>query len=175
MLEIGGVRDLADVGFDAFGNLTWVLEDTDDGIPRHAKRVIYWDGHADTVRALRAQWLEKTGGLDPYLGLVDPARLDRGFLRRELGWLPPDPQRSHLVFRRGAADQLGGVAAQIVASRVLVELIPEGALRGAIVRGLVTVAEEDNDGGGPLYVTRRVLPGAPPETVPDVVILTDST
>ena len=63
----------------------------------------------------------------------------------------------------------------MVASRILLELAHDGALDSAIVIGYVTVAEEDNDGGGPLYVMRHVLPGAPPERVPDVVILTDST
>jgi acetylornithine deacetylase/succinyl-diaminopimelate desuccinylase-like protein len=175
MLEIGAVARPEDLGFDAFGNLEWTLEDRDDGIASADKRVVYWDGHCDTVKALRSQWHEKIGGIDPYLGLMDPANVNREFLRRELGWLPPDDEWQHLVFGRGAADQLGGVVSQIVASRILVELLAEGALRGVIVRGLVTVAEEDNDGGGPLYVTRQVLPGAPSERLPDVVILTDST
>jgi len=175
MLAIGAVVHPDDVGYDAFGNLVWTLEDPADGIPRERKKVVYWDGHCDTVRALRQQWRDKTGGLDPYLGLVDPAKLDRAFLRRELGWLPPDDDWGHVLFGRGAADQLGGVVSQIVASRVLVETLAEGSLRGVIVRGYVTVAEEDNDGGGPLYVTRKLLPGAPPELIPDAVILTDST
>ena len=175
MLEIGAVADPADLGYDAFGNLEWTLEDRTDGIPRADKRVIYWDGHCDTVKALRTQWHEKTGGIDPYLGLVEPARVNREFLRRELGWLPPDDEWQHVVFGRGSADQLGGVVSQIVASRILVELMGAGSLRGVIVRGLVTVAEEDNDGGGPLYISRNVLPGAPSERLPDVVILTDST
>jgi acetylornithine deacetylase/succinyl-diaminopimelate desuccinylase-like protein len=175
LIEIGGVDRPDDAHYDAFGNLHWTLEDRTDGVPTHAKRVVVWDGHADTVRALRPQWLEKTGGIDPYLGLVHPDRLRREFLRRELGWLPPDDEWSHLVFGRGAADQLGGVVSQIVASRLLRELAPEGALRGVIVRGIVTVAEEDNDGGGPQYLMRHALPGAPPERIPDAVILTDSS
>ena len=175
LIEIGAVTDPNDVGFDAFGNLTWTLEDRSDGMPRERKRVIYWDGHCDTVRALRDVWHAKTGGLDPYHGLQDPGKVDREFLRRELGWLPPDEEWNHLLFGRGSADQLGGVVSQIVASRILVELIEEGSLRGAIVRGYATVAEEDNDGGGPLFLTRSILPGAPAEVVPDVVILTDST
>lgn len=175
MVEIGAVAHPDDVGYDAFGNLEWSVEDPGDGIPRAMKRVIALDGHCDTVRALRDAWHAKTGGLDPYLGLVDAAKLDRAYLRAELGYLPPDDEWAHVVFGRGAADQLGGVVSQIVASRILVELLPEGALRGAIVRGYVTVAEEDNDGGGPLYITRRLLPGAPPDMIPDVVILTDST
>jgi len=175
MVEIGAVAHPDDVGYDAFGNLEWTVEDPNDGIPRAKKRVIYLDGHCDTVRALRDAWHAKTGGLDPYLGLVDPAKLDRAYLRTELGYLPPDAEWEHVIFGRGSADQLGGVVSQIVASRILVELMPEGAMRGAILRGYVTVAEEDNDGGGPLYITRRLLPGAPPEMIPDVVILTDST
>ena len=175
IIEIGAVADPGDVGFDAFGNLEWTLEDRSDGIPREHKKVIYWDGHCDTVRALRDVWHLKTGGLDPYHGLEDPAKLDREFLRRELGWLPPDAEWSHLLFGRGAADQLGGVISQIVASRILVELRAEGSLRGAIVHSYATVAEEDNDGGGPLFITRCILPGGPAEIIPDVVILTDST
>ena len=175
LVEIGAVRRAADARFDAFGNLEWEIEDLNDPTPRPSRRVVYLDGHCDTVNALRAQWREKTGGSDPYLGLTDAARLDRAFLRRELGWLPPDEEWGHLIFGRGAADQLGGVVSQMVASRLLVELADEGALRGVILRGYITVAEEDNDGGGPLHITRRVWPGAPPEMLPDVVILTDSS
>jgi acetylornithine deacetylase/succinyl-diaminopimelate desuccinylase-like protein len=46
---------------------------------------------------------------------------------------------------------------------------------GVIVRAYATVAEEDNDGGGPMHVMRRQLPGAPPEWIPDVVVLTEPT
>jgi putative selenium metabolism hydrolase len=174
--EIGAVRRPGDVGLDAFGNVVWTLSDESDGVPSSEKRIIYLDGHTDTVRALRSQWREKSnGGLDAYDGLVDPSRLDRGFLRSELGHLPPDPEWEHLVFGRGTADQLSGVVAQIVASKVLLELAPEGSLRGAVVRSYGTVAEEDNDGGAPMYLVRDVFPGAPPELIPDVVILTEGT
>jgi putative selenium metabolism hydrolase len=175
MIEIGAVRHPDDLGFDAFGNLEWSLEDPNDGVPRAQKRVLYLDGHCDTVRALRPVWREKTGGLDPYDGLMDAAKVDREYLRRELGYLPPDDEWNHVIFGRGSADQLGGVLSQIMASRILVELAAEGALKGVIVRGYVTVAEEDNDGGGPLYITRKLLPGAPADMIPDVVILTDSS
>lgn len=174
LIEIRGVESPEDCLFDGFGNLEWTVEDREDGTPRAEKRVIWLDGHCDTVRALRPQWLEKTG-VDPYLGVTDPAKVKRDFLRGELGWLPPEEEWSHLVFGRGAADQLGGVVSQMVASRILLELRREGALRGAIVRGMVTVAEEDNDGGGPMYVARRLFPGSPPDFLPDAVILTDST
>ncbi len=175
IVEINAVRHASDVDFDAFGNLVWTIEDPTDGIARANKRVLYLDGHCDTVRALSGAWHERTGGLDPWNGLVDADKLDREFMRRELGYLPPDEEWDNLVYGRGSADQLGGVVSQIIASRILVELAGEGALRGVIVRGYITVAEEDNDGGGPLFITRKVLPGASADMIPDVVILTDSS
>jgi putative selenium metabolism hydrolase len=176
IVEIGAVRESGDVGFDEFGNLVWSVDDPADGVPLADKRVIYLDGHSDTVQALRDQWRDKLGGaVDAYDGLVDPSRLDRDAVRAELGYLPPDDEWEHLVFGRGTADQLSGVVSQIVATKILLELAPEGALRGVIVRSYATVAEEDNDGGGPRYLMSKVLPGAPPELVPDVVIFTEGT
>ncbi len=175
IIEIGAVFDPGDVGFDDYGNLVWAVQDPDDDMAAADKRVVYFDGHTDTVRALRPDWVAKTGGIDAYDGVVDGDKLDREFLRRELGHLPPDAEWEHLLFGRGAADQLGGVVAEIVASKILVELAPEGALRGVIVRAYATVCEEDNDGGGPMYLMTKVLPGGPLELVPDVVILTEGT
>jgi acetylornithine deacetylase/succinyl-diaminopimelate desuccinylase-like protein len=176
IVEVGAVRRPQDVGFDAYGNLVWTVQDEADGIPAAEKKVVYMDGHVDTVKALRPQWREKTNdGIDAYDGLLDLSRVDREALRGLLGYLPPDDEWEHLLFGRGSADQLAGVVSQIVATKILLELAPEGALRGAIVRSYGTAAEEDNDGGGPLHLMGHVLPGAPPELVPDVVILTEGT
>jgi len=80
------VRDPRDVAIDAFGNLVWTVTDPDDGIAPADKKVIYLDGHSDTVRALRDDWHRKSGGgLDPYLGIVAADKVDRAFLKRELG------------------------------------------------------------------------------------------
>jgi putative selenium metabolism hydrolase len=175
IVRLKAVRSPEDVGFDAYGNLVWSVEDPTDGIPRSEKRVIMLDGHSDTVRPLRTEWHEKTRGLDPFLGIVDAAKLDKGFLHRELGFLPPESEWNHLVFGRGSADQLAGVVSQVFATRILLELAPEGALKGTIIRSYATVTEEDNDGGGPRYVVEKVLPNAPPEAIPDVVIITEGT
>jgi putative selenium metabolism hydrolase len=176
IVELAAVRSPEDVGFDAYGNLVWHVEDPDDGIPRAQKKVIYYDGHSDTVRALRAQWREKIGGgIDSYDGMVDAHKVDKAFLQRELGYLPPENEWNELVFGRGSADQLAGVVSQVLATRILLELRPFGSLKGVIVRSYATAAEEDNDGGGPLHVMGKVLPGAGPEMVPDVVILTEGT
>ena len=166
------MRRPEDVGFDAYGNLVWVGRRTrGDGIPARDKRVVYIDGHADTVKALRPQWREKTdGGVDAYDGLVDLApRRPRRRCAACSATCRPTTSGSTSLFGRGSADQLAGVVSQIVATKILLELAPEGALRGVIVRSYATAAEEDNDGGGPLYLMGHVLPGAPPELVPDVV------
>jgi putative selenium metabolism hydrolase len=175
IVEIKAVRRPEDVFFDDFGNLVWTVSDSDDGILPENKKVVYLDGHSDTVRALRPQWLEKIGGVDAYDGIVDPKKVNKEFLKRELGWLPPDSEWEHLLFGRGSADQLGGVVAEAIATKILLELAAEGALRGVIVRAYATVTEEDNDGGGPMFITRHVLPGAKQELIPDVVILTEGT
>lgn len=176
IVEIGAVRRPEDVGFNPYGDLVWFVDDPSDGIPAASKRVVHLDGHSDTVRALRGQWREKIGGgIDCYDGLVDPAKVNRDYLKKELGWLPPESEWEHLVWGRGAADQLAGVISQVVATKILLELAPEGALRGAIVRSHATVSEEDNDGGSPMYLVRKVFPTAPPEVIPDVVVITEGT
>jgi acetylornithine deacetylase/succinyl-diaminopimelate desuccinylase-like protein len=198
IVEIGAVRRAGDVWFDAYGNLVWTVDDPDDGIADDDKTVVWLDGHTDTVDALRPLWRERLGAIDAYDGLLDELddrgsfdpgtdvdvdtdddtggiTVDRDALRAGLGHLPPDEEWGHLVFGRGSADQLAGVVAQVVATRILLELAPLGALRGVIVRSYATVSEEDNDGGGPRYVMRHELPGAPAAAVPDVVILTEGT
>ncbi len=176
LLECGAVDGPADVRTDAFGNLHWTVQDPGDGVAPADKTVVWFDGHVDTVKALRHRWHETTrGGVDPYLGLVDAARVDAAALANELGYLPPAAEWKHLVWGRGSADQLGGVVAQILATAVLRATRPLGSLRGVIVRGIATVAEEDNDGGGPMWIMRNEIPGADAAGIPDVVILTDST
>jgi putative selenium metabolism hydrolase len=176
IVEIGAVESPSDVGYDAFGNLCWVVEDPSDGISPEDKTVVFFDGHTDTVQALRPRWHEAIGGgIDPYLGLTDPEKVNRDFLSQELGYLPSEKEWNLLVWGRGAADQLSGVVCQIIATKILRELRAEGALRGVVLRSFGTVAEEDNDGGAPMYVMRKVLAGASPDKIPDVVILTEGT
>jgi putative selenium metabolism hydrolase len=175
IVALGAVRRPEHASFDDFGNLVWWVDDPADGIAPEKKKVVYIDGHTDTVRALRAQWREKVGGVDCYDGLLDASKVNKDFLKKELGWVPPESEWKHLIFGRGSADQLGGVVSAIIATKILLELCGEGALRGVVVRSYGTVCEEDNDGAGPMFLVRRVFPTARPEVVPDVVILTDGT
>ncbi len=176
IVEIGAVDRDEDAFFDGFGNLVWTLSDPNDGVPEDERTVIWTDGHIDTVMALRDQWRAVLGdGIDAYDGLLDLNKVDRDALRGELGYLPPDEEWQHLVFGRGAADQLSGVICQIVATKVLRELRDEGAMAGITMRGYGSVAEEDNDGGGPMWVLANELPGAPAGRLPDVVVLSEGT
>ncbi len=175
IVELGAVERPEDVGFDGFGNLVWSVQDRTDGIPVEDKVVIYLDGHTDTVKALRGRWTEAIGsGIDAYEGRRDGS-VDTDFLKRELGYMPPDGEWDHLVFGRGSADQLGGVVCQVMATRIALALRDEGALKGVIIRSYGSAAEEDNDGGGPMYLMRNTLVGAASDLVPDVFILTEGT
>jgi len=177
IVEIGSVERPEDVDFDEMGNLVWVVKDREDGIEDAKKKVLYLDGHTDTVNPLRSAWHERIGeGIDCYNGLTDATKVDEEKMRKELGFLPPRDEWENLIFGRGSADQLAGVISQIVATKIMLELKPLGSLRGCIVRSYGTVAEEDNDGGAPMYVCRHVLKGdVPPEMFPDAVIYTEGT
>jgi putative selenium metabolism hydrolase len=107
--------------------------------------------------------------------MVDRARVNQGFLEKELGYLPPAADWGHVIWGRGSADQLGGVVCQVLATKVMRELRKEGALRGVVVHSYATVCEEDNDGAGPMFIMRKTLPGAGPERIPDAVVLTEGT
>lgn len=176
VVRLGAVASPEDVTVDGFGNVVWTVSNPDDGVPPDDKTVVFLDGHTDTVKALRDRWIEAIGGgIDAYDGLVDTKRVDEAFLTRELGYLPPREEWDHLVWGRGSADQLGGVVCQVFATKLLLELRDAGALDGIVVTSLATVAEEDNDGGGPMYVMRRALENAPAGRLPDVFILTEGT
>ena len=174
--EIGGVDGAEDLGVDDYGNLWWRVEDHSDGVDPGERVVIYLDGHCDTVAPLRSRWHEVLGGgIDAHLGMIDPERVERQVLRRELGYLPPSEEWPHLVWGRGTADQLAGVVCQMFATRILRELRSQGSLRGITLWSYATVAEEDNDGGGPMFYMRQAIESQRPERIPDVVILTEPT
>ncbi|KAK2949432.1 putative selenium metabolism hydrolase [Blattamonas nauphoetae] len=175
IVEIGAVEKAEDCSFDGYGNLYWQVEDHSDPTPRDQKKVIYYDGHTDTVNALRPAWREKVVGVDCYTGLIDKSKIDRKFLESQLGHILPEKEYDHAIWGRGSADQLAGVVGQIVATKIMLECKSLGALKGVIIRSYGTVAEEDNDGGGPMYIVRKVLPGAAPNLIPDVVIFTEGT
>lgn len=176
IIKYKAVENAEDCYFDDFGNIVWVAMDKEDGIPIEKKKVIYFDGHTDTVNALRDQWPSRVGeGLDAYDGLKDITKANYENLKKELGYIPPKDEWEHVLFGRGAADQLAGVVSQIIATKILIELKSEGGLKGIIIRSYGTAAEEDNDGGCPMFICRNVLPGKGPEYIPDAVIYTEGT
>ncbi|KAL0230505.1 hypothetical protein PCE1_004064 [Barthelona sp. PCE] len=175
IVEIGAVEKPEDVWFDDFGNIIWMVEDTEDTTEN--KKVVWYDGHTDTVAHLRESWLEKTnGGIDCFDGLLDKSKVDMEFIK-ELGYCPPhELWEEEVLFGRGVADQLQGVICQIVSTKIMLETKHLGSLRGVIVQSIGTVAEEDNDGGGPMYILRKDM--KKPDTrmrIPDVCVFTEGT
>ena len=97
-------------------------------------------------------------------------------LRGLLGYLPPDDEWEHLLFGRGSADQLGGR-----------RLPDRGHEDPARARARGGAARRDRALATPRPPRRTTTaaarstswatccPGAPPELVPDVVILTEGT
>jgi len=153
IIKYKAVEKEEDVYFDDFGSLYWTVSDPSDGIPLDKKKVVYFDGHTDTVNALRAEWPKRVGeGLDSYNGLLDINKANIENLKKELGYIPPKEEWDNLIFGRGSADQLAGVISEILATKIMLELRPEGALKGVIIRAYGTIAEEDNDGGSPMYI-----------------------
>mmetsp|Transcript_2234 Transcript_2234/g.3022 ORF Transcript_2234/g.3022 Transcript_2234/m.3022 type:complete len:279 (-) Transcript_2234:995-1831(-) len=161
IIEKGAVAKPEDVDFDEFGNIVWVVQDESDGIPVKDKSIIYFDGHCDTVFPLPQEWKKLGDGIDVYKGLTNQNQVDEEKLKRGLGYLPDKSEWESLIFGRGSADQLSGVVQQIVATKIMLELKEKGSLKGVMVRAYGTVSEEDNDGGGPMFVTNKVLPQHP--------------
>eukprot|EP00769_Ergobibamus_cyprinoides_P001034 gnl/Ergobibamus_cyprinoides/2035.p2 GENE.gnl/Ergobibamus_cyprinoides/2035~~gnl/Ergobibamus_cyprinoides/2035.p2 ORF type:complete len:516 (+),score=264.44 gnl/Ergobibamus_cyprinoides/2035:162-1550(+) len=163
-----------DVHIDTYGNLVWTVEDKEDATPN--KRVIMFDGHTDTVAPLNEDWLRiSDGGCSAFDGLLDGSKMKEEILAANLGWFPQPDEFSDCIWGRGSADQLAGVISQMIATKIMIELKDEGALKGVIIRSVGTAAEEDNDGAGPMYIFKHEVPGAAPEVVPDVVIFTEGT
>jgi len=177
IVEIKAVEDKDDVWYDEYGMLVWTVKDKDDGIPDEKKKVIFMDGHTDTVRALRPHWKSRLGeGVDCYNGLLDADKVNEAQLAKELGYTPPkEDWKDYVIFGRGAADQLAGVVSQIISCKIMLELKSLGALKGVIVRSYGTITEEDNDGGGPIFLTKTLFRNAKPQMIPDCVIITEGT
>lgn len=121
---------------DAAGNLVWYAEDELD--KSTTKKVIYFDGHSDTVAPLPDKW-SKIGGVDVWKGLIDAKKINRDVLKQNLGWVPKESEYENCIWGRGTADQLAGVISQMMATKVCLELVAEGALKNAKIVSIATI------------------------------------
>lgn len=174
IINLKAVLRPEDVDFDEFGSLVWTVTDPDDPTPIEEKKVIYFDGHSDTVYPLRDDWHDQLGnGIDCFNGLTEPNEVNEESLQQELRYVPPKDKWDHLIFGRGSADQLQGVVSQVFATKILLETRNLGSLRGVIVRSIATIAEEDNDGGAPMHILRKQ--SLKRHQIPDCVVITEGT
>lgn len=186
IVSLRAVEKEEDVFFDDFGSLVWIVTDSSD---HGNKKVIFFDGHSDTVDPLPSKWKEKAG-VDCFRGLLDRSNVNTGnvppsfcsdllfthqsfteFLTKELEYLPPQENWDRLIFGRGSADQLAGVVTQVFATKVLLELKSKGSLKGKIIRSIATISEEDNDGASAYFMMENLFPKEP-KWIPDVVVIT---
>jgi len=71
----------------------FLLKDT---TPRAEKRVIYFDGHTDTVNPLPQQWKDRLGeGVDAFDGLIDADKVNEAAIQKHLGYIPPKEVLPH--------------------------------------------------------------------------------
>lgn len=170
IIELGAVRKEQDVFFNGMGALVWIV---DSGEHEEDMTVVYFDGHSDTVDPLPEQWRARCG-IDPWEGPganFEGAKVE--FLQKELEFIPARSEWSHLLFGRGAADQLAGVVTQVFATRALLRM--PGALKGIKVVSIATVSEEDNDGGTPLWIMENEWAKSTGPPPPDCVVITEAT
>ncbi|GCA64291.1 hypothetical protein KIPB_013848, partial [Kipferlia bialata] len=107
-----------DVWFDEFGNICWYIEDKEEEMPSAEKKVVYFDGHTDTVDPLPQQWTTVLGGgVHAFNGLIDKSKIDRAALEQNIGWVPKEEEYENCIWGRGCADQLAGVISQMMATK----------------------------------------------------------
>lgn len=68
--------------------VTLNLTQRDDGIASNDKKVVYLDGHTDTVNPLRSVWKDKLGGgIDCYDGLLDADKVPEENIKKVMNLL----------------------------------------------------------------------------------------
>lgn len=175
IIDKRAVDNAEDVFYDEFGNLVWTIRDSEDTTPLDDLKVIYFDGHSDTVKPFPDNWHSVLGeGIDPFNGLTDITKVNEENMRKELKYLPPKDKWDHLLFGCGSVDQIQGLVSQVFATKILLETCNLGSLRGIKIVSIATVAEEENVGGGPMYYLRHQS-GLQPNQIPDCVVLTNAT
>lgn len=107
--------------------------------------------------------------------MLDPKKIDREQLKQNLGWVPKESEYENCIWGRGTADQLAGVISQMMATKVCIELIPEGGLKNVKIVSIATIQEEDNDGCGPLYYFKDQVIKNQKLPVPDLIVITEGT
>ena len=161
IIEERAVEKPEDVWFDGFGNLRWIVAG------RERRRA----GREEIGRPLRRPYRHRQRAADSAgtrpSAAASTRTTDGSTARRSTA--PSWRQSSGTSRRRTNGNSWSGAAAppiswrassaEIVATKIMLECKAEGALKGVIVHGVGTVAEEDNDGGGPMFICPRRAAG----------------
>lgn len=174
IIDLGAAPTPNDVSIDEFGNLVWRVIDRDDATPLRDRRTVYLVSRCDTRNANNSDWHSVLGsGIDAYTGLNDAFHVSQEELLTQLGYVPEKDKWKSLVFGRGAVEQLAGLVSQIFATKIMVETLEMGSLKGVVVIALATVSGMENSGCSIAHALRsKELESW---QIPDCVILSQST
>ena len=174
IIDLGAVMSKTDIDFDDFGNLVWHVSDPQDLVPLNDRKVVYLDARSDTLPAMNERWHTTLGsGIDAYQGMVDQETVNADALKAELGFVPTSDMWHNLIFGRGSADQLQGIVSAVFATKILLETLSYGSLRGCVVIAIASVSGAENPGGSISNRFRRQTLAQ--WQIPDAVILLQST
>ena len=173
IIEIGAVSTQNDISVDEFGQLTWRVIDRDDTTPLKERKTIYLVSRCDTKKANNAEWHSTLGsGIDAYTGVSDTFHVNEEEMESQLGFVPTKDKWDSLVFGRGAADQLAGLVAQIYATKIMVETLEMGCLKGVVVIAVATVCGMEHGG---CSITHAMSKELDIWQIPDCVVLCQPT
>ena len=174
IIELDAVATPNDVDIDEFGNLIWRVIDRSDATPLNDRKTVYLVSRCDTRKADADDWTSILGtGIDAYNGLTDDSQVDEEELRTQLGFVPDKSKWNSLIFGRGSCDQLAGLVAQVFATKILVETLDMGCLKGSIVIAVASVSGMASDGCAINHILKRREIEI--WQVPDCVILSQCT
>lgn len=161
IIEVKGVENENDIGIDELGNVVWSLYDPLDTTPLKDRKVIFINSSYSTFLLNRTDWSQFGAGLDAYKGLIDEKKVDPSKLEFSLPYMPQKVYWKHLTFGKGASSGLQGIAAQIIAMKILAET--------KAYNGVVIVASISRNNHSPFHIVNKT------KLYPDVIIISEAT
>ena len=147
IIEVKAVENIDDIGIDELGNVVWSLYDPHDTTPLKDRKIIFINSSYSSFFSNRTDWSQFGSGLDPYKGLIDEQKVDPSKLEFSLPFIPQKVWWKHLTFGKGASSGLQGIAAQIIAMKILIET--------KALDGVVVIASISRNNHSPFHIISR--------------------
>lgn len=161
IIEVKAVENSDDIRIDELGNVVWSLYDPIDTTPLKDRKVIFINSTYSTFLLNRTDWSQFGSGLDAYKGLIDDKKVDQSKLEFSLPYIPQKVWWNHLTFGKGSSSGLQGIAAQIIAMKILAET--------KALEGVVVIASISRNNHAPFHTINKT------RLYPDVIIISEAT